>query len=109
IDQDEFPVDRIADAAEDAVGAILRMTVDEDLRGEQLLAALLDLDVDVRRATGIRHRFDGAEAILAIRPGGEATEALEVGIAGNEELGSEERPGSESQGDAAAQEVPAVE
>src|SRR5262249_37658363 len=81
IDEDQLAIDRLTDAAEDAVGAVLFEAADEDLRGDQLAAALLDADVDVRRAAGVRHRLDGAEVVLAGRAGGEPTVALEVRVA----------------------------
>src|SRR5262249_27651240 len=81
IDQDQLPLQRVAQAAELPVPPVLRMAVDEELGGEQFPAALLDLDVDVRGSAGIRHQLDGTEAMLALGAGGEAAEALEVGIA----------------------------
>src|SRR5204863_2205849 len=80
IDQDQLALERVAELAEDAVALVLGVAVDEDLRGEQLAAALLDLDVDVRRAAGVRHRLDGPEVVLAAGAGQEAAEALAVGV-----------------------------
>src|SRR5262249_19343339 len=71
IDKDEFAVDRVAEAAEHAVGLVLRMAVDEQLRGEQLFAALPDLEVNVRSSARIRDRLDGAEVVFASQAGGE--------------------------------------
>ncbi len=62
------------------VVAILRMAVDEYLRGEQLSLAFVDADMDMRRAARIRHRFDGAEPVLAVRRGRERAVPLEIHI-----------------------------
>ena len=62
----------------DAVPRVARVALDVALGGEQLLPALLDLEVDVRRAAGVRDRLDGAEVVLAGRAGQEPAEALEV-------------------------------
>src|SRR5207237_5519114 len=67
LDQDKFPLQRIADAAENAVCLVLRMAVDEQLGGEQFPTALLDLEVDVRRAPGVRNGLDGAAIVLVGR------------------------------------------
>ena len=75
----QLAVERVADAAEDAVAVVARVAGDEDLGGQQLPAALLDLEVDVRRGpAGVRDRLDRAEAVLAGRAGREPAEALEV-------------------------------
>ena len=55
----------VADAAPDAVLVVAGMPLDVALRRQQVLAALLDLEVDVRRAAGVRHRLDGAEVVFA--------------------------------------------
>src|SRR4051794_18801262 len=65
----QFAIKRIADFPEHAVAPILGMTVDEQLGAEQFLAAALDLDVNVGRAAGIRHRLDGTEIVLAALAG----------------------------------------
>src|SRR5262249_39070587 len=80
VDQQQLAVDRVADAGEHAVSPALRVAVDEDLCGEQLAAPLLDFHVDVRRATGVGYRLDGAEVILALGAGGTAAEALKVRV-----------------------------
>lgn len=67
IDKDEFPVERIADAAQHHVAFVLCVAADEDLGGEQFSVALLHLDVNVRCAPGVRDRLDGPEAVLAFR------------------------------------------
>src|SRR5262249_29983485 len=73
----QLPVDGVA-AAGDAVPLVARVAVDEKLGGEQLPAALLDLDVDVRRRPArVRHRLDGAEVVRPVGPGGEPAEPLE--------------------------------
>src|SRR5262249_22296477 len=78
IDLDQLPLERVADAAQHTVVRVLLVAGDEDLGREQLAVALLDLHMDVRGAAGIRHRLDGPEAILALGPGREPAEALEV-------------------------------
>jgi hypothetical protein len=78
IDEDEFPLERIAGFAQDAVPLVLGVAVDEDLRGKQFSAALLDLDVNVRRSPGIGDGLDRPEAVLALGAGGEGAEPLEV-------------------------------
>src|SRR5262245_35178906 len=81
IDQNQFPVERVAEAPEDSVSPVPRVSVNEDLASEQFLAALLHLDVDVRgRTSRVRHGLDGAEVILARRAGQKAAEALEVPV-----------------------------
>ena len=57
------------------------LALDVALRRQQLLAGLLDLEVDVGRPARIGHRLDRAEVILAARTGQEPAEALEVGVA----------------------------
>src|SRR5437016_4680866 len=57
------------------------MAGNEKLGRKQLSIASFDLDVDVRRAAGIRDRLDGAEAVLAALVGRSAAEALEIGVA----------------------------
>src|SRR5437667_9738668 len=80
INQQQLPVQRIADAAENAVRAVLRMAVDEDLGGEQFLAPLQDFDMDMRGTARVRDRFDGPEGVLALAAGATAAEPLEVGV-----------------------------
>src|SRR5262249_29388407 len=69
VDQDEFPVERIANLVQDHVRPVLWEAVDEDLRGQQISAAFVDFDVDVRRAAGIRNRLGSPEIILALAAG----------------------------------------
>ena len=70
----------VADAVEHAVASVLRVARHINLRREQLLAALPDAEVDVRRASGVGNGLDGAEEVLAILAGLEAPVALEVGV-----------------------------
>src|SRR5436309_11597869 len=73
----EFAVDRVAQLAVDAVAQVPRVAVDEQLAGEQVPAALLNLEVDVRRRpAGVRDRLDGAGEVLAAGAGREPAEAL---------------------------------
>src|SRR5690606_24748062 len=75
----QLAVDRIAEAAEDPVRRLARMSRDEDLRGQQFTLATRDLEVDMRRgAPRIRYRLDRAEAILALGIRLELAVSLEV-------------------------------
>src|SRR5262245_52581616 len=80
IDENELPVERVANAAEYHVRGVLRMAVDEDLGGEQFTPALLDLDVDVGGAAGVRDWLEGAEVVLALPASSAAAEPLEVRV-----------------------------
>src|SRR5262249_23735515 len=80
VDGDQLAVEDAADAAVDTIACIPRMAGDEELRGQQLAVAALDLEVDVRAAAGIGNRLDGAKAILALLVRGESAEALEVAV-----------------------------
>ena len=48
IDEDQLAVDGVARAPKDAIGLVAGMAGDEELGGQQLAVALLDLDVNVR-------------------------------------------------------------
>src|SRR5438552_1975184 len=65
----------VADAAQDAVPFVAGLTLDVALRGEEFLAALLDLEVDMRRPPRVRDRLDSAEIVFAAGPGQKAAEA----------------------------------
>src|SRR5207245_6856662 len=80
VNENEFPLERVADATENAVRLVLRMAVDEQLGREQFLAALLDLVVYVGRAAGIRNRLDRAEVVFASRVSIEAAKLLDVSV-----------------------------
>src|SRR5262249_37232062 len=69
----------VADAAVDAVLFVAGVALDVALRAEQFLAALLNLEVDVRRGPArIEDRLDRAEIVLAVGRGHETAETLEV-------------------------------
>ena len=65
----------------DAVLFVPCISLDVALGGEQFLAALFDLEMNVRGASGVRNGFNGAEIIFAGGTGEEAAEALEVCVA----------------------------
>src|SRR5262245_42824106 len=78
VDGDRLPSLVVAQPAVDEVTVVAGVSLDVQLRGQQFLAALLHLEMNVRRAARIRHRLDGAKVILTGRAGGEPAEALEV-------------------------------
>src|SRR5206468_3347904 len=80
-DEDRLARLGVADAAEDAVALVAGLALDVALRRQQLLAAALDLEVDVRRPPGVGDRLDRAEVVLALGPRQEAAEPLEVLVA----------------------------
>ncbi len=57
------------------------MAFDKQLRGVNSPPVLADAEMNVRRAAGVRHRFDGAEVIMAVGIGQEPAVALEVIVA----------------------------
>src|SRR6266545_6230112 len=71
----------VLDTFPDAVLLVAGMALDVALGDELLFALHLDREMNVRRAPGVRHRFDGAEEIFAGQAGQEPAEALEVGVA----------------------------
>src|SRR5579871_1026884 len=64
----------------DEVPRVARIAVDVELGGQQFPRAQLDLEVDVRGASGIRRRPDRVKAILAAGADADPGEALERGI-----------------------------
>src|SRR5262245_31422368 len=81
IDDDGFADFGIANALEDRVALVARVPLDVALGGELLQPFHFNGEMNMRRATGIGNRFDGAEQVFAIRPGHETSETLEVHVA----------------------------
>ena len=80
-DGDRLPRLLILDALINTITLVAGLALDVTLRNQLLAAFHLDRVMNVRGASRIRHRLDGAEEILAGRAGEEASEALEIGIA----------------------------
>src|SRR5579872_3994963 len=80
-DDDRGSLPRIADAHKNAVPRVPRLAADVALGGEPVPPLHLDGEVDMRRASRVGDRFDGAEVVLAGRTREKAPEPLEVGIA----------------------------
>jgi hypothetical protein len=62
----------VAEFFPDAVAVVAGIALDGELRGQQFLAARFDLVMNVRRAPGVGHGFDGAEERLTTAAGDEA-------------------------------------
>lgn len=80
IDDYGFAGLRIANASENHVALVSRIAFDIALRGELVAPFHLHGEVNVRSATGIWNRLDGAEQVFARRAGQEATEPLKVRV-----------------------------
>src|SRR5690606_29670097 len=78
---DERPRFGVLHALINRVLLVRRLALDVALRREQLLPAVLDLEMNVRRATRIFHRLDRAKQVFAGSPGKETAKALEVWVA----------------------------
>src|SRR6516164_9398251 len=87
-DGDQLAIEDAADAAVNAVARVAGMAGDEELGGQELAVAALDLEMNVRAAAGIRNRLDGAEAILALLIRSESAKALEVAVAAAAAVGA---------------------
>ncbi len=71
----------VAETAKNAVLLVARMALHVTLRDKFLLARDFDCNVNMRRATGIRHGLDRAKAILTRASREETAEALEMLVA----------------------------
>ena len=71
---------RVLEFLIDEVACVARLALDVALGGEELLVALLDLEVDVGRTAGVRDRLDRAEVVLAAGTREEPAESLEVAV-----------------------------
>ena len=70
----------LAEASVEKVAGVAGIAGDEQLRGHFAEGRMAQLDVDVRRAAGVGHRPDGAEAVAAAASLRVAAEALEAGV-----------------------------
>src|SRR5262249_46464896 len=67
VDDDLVARRGVGNPSEDAVPLVARLALDVALGREQLLAPLLNLEVDVPGTAGVGDRFDGPEVVLAAR------------------------------------------
>src|ERR1051326_7177180 len=81
VDRDGSSCLGVLDCLVDAILLVARIALDVALGREQLLAALLDLVVDVRRAAGVGDRLDRAEVIFTLAAREEPAKTLEVLVA----------------------------
>jgi hypothetical protein len=71
----------VAQVAKHAIAFVIRMAVDQQLRGQHPLSVAADAHMDVRRAAGVGHGFDRAKIVLPGGTGQEPPVALEVLVA----------------------------
>src|SRR5262245_16800359 len=81
VDNDGLAELGIANALEDGILLVARISLDVALRAELLLPLHFNDEVNMRRATGVRNGFNGAKQVIARRAGHETSEALKVHIA----------------------------
>src|SRR5439155_18236008 len=81
IDGHGIPCSRVLDAHINPVTFVLRLAFDVTLSGPLVASLHFNGEMNVAGASGVEHRFDGAEVVFTRRASQKASESLEVRVA----------------------------